>query len=298
MAVLTAQRSVNTRDLPELEKIKDSAYEPFLQEGQYANDTVPPDHAAATFYRFNPFEIDLISSVNGAPADLDWNNTVGSFAGTFRRIDVRDIAGSTTSQAYSITGFSAELDTDLFSDAQDGKLHSFPAKIFQGDDELNGSPFADILFAFAGDDVVNGGGGDDQMDGGDGDDQLSGSDGNDQIDGDKNDDRLTGGLGADVQTGGLGADTFYFVVLTDSTKKASGRDTILDFSRIETDEIDLSAIDAKTGGSNPDNDFKFIKKNGFHEKKGELRYKVKNSGDSLVQGDVDGRRQGRLRHTG
>ena len=68
-------------------------------------------------------------------------------------------------------------------------------------------------------------------------------------------------------------------------KKASGRDTILDFDRAEGDEIDLTAIDAKKGNGNQE--FEFIGKKGFHDKKGELRYKVKD-GDAYVEGDTDG----------
>ncbi len=52
--------------------------------------------------------------------------------------------------------------------------------------------------------------------------------------------------------------------MSDSTKKAAGRDTILDFNNLQGDEIDLSAIDAKKGNGNQD--FTFIKKQGFHDK--------------------------------
>ena len=84
---------------------------------------------------------------------------------------------------------------------------------------------------------------------------------------------MTGGEGADEQTGGFNADTFVFLKLSNSTRKAPGRDTLLDFSSMQGDEIDLSAIDAKKGNGNQE--FKFIKKQDFHDKKGELRYKVK-----------------------
>ena len=43
----------------------------------------------------------------------------------------------------------------------------------------------------------------------------------------------------------------------------------------------------QTSGYSTNQDFKFIKKQDFHDKKGELRYKVKN-GDAIVQGDVNG----------
>ena len=66
-------------------------------------------------------------------------------------------------------------------------------------------------------------------------------------------------------------------------ERKAGRDTILDFERATI--IDLSAIDAKKGEGNQD--FTFIKKQDFHEAKGELRYKVKN-GDALLEGDTNG----------
>ena len=129
---------------------------------------------------------------------------------------------------------------------------------------LNGSAFADVLHAFGSDDILNG------------------NEGNDQLDGGANHDELTGGPGADKLTGGADFDTFIFLAVTDSTKRKAGRDTIRDF---EGDSIDLSAIDAKKGNGNQA--FKFIKKQDFHDKKGELRYKVKD-GDAYVEGDTNG----------
>ncbi|HET7714987.1 MAG TPA: hypothetical protein VFK86_05115, partial [Bauldia sp.] len=95
--------------------------------------------------------------------------------------------------------------------------------------------------------------------------------------------RLAGGLGADQLSGAGGADSFLFFSVKDSGKKASARDTILDFT--PGDIIDLSAIDAKKGGS--DNPFKFIGKDAFDGNKGELRFQ-KAKGDVVVSGDVNG----------
>ena len=100
---------------------------------------------------------------------------------------------------------------------------------------------------------------------------LDGGDGADSIFGEAGDDRLIGGLGPDLLTGGNGLDSFAFEGIGDSGKRASARDTILDFSA--EDFIDLSAIDAKKGGG--DSHFKFIRKQGFHDKKGELHYQKK-----------------------
>ena len=112
---------------------------------------------------------------------------------------------------------------------------------------------------------------------------ITGNAGANSLDGQAGNDRLVGGLGADQSTGGLGVDTFAFLTLADSGKKKSARDTILDFTA--EDFIDLSAIDAKKGGT--DNKFKFIGKQDFHDKKGELRFQKK-AGDVIVTGDVTG----------
>ena len=95
--------------------------------------------------------------------------------------------------------------------------------------------------------------------------------------------RLAGGLGADQFVGAGGADSFLFFSFKDSGKKVSARDSILDFTA--EDLIDLSAIDAKKGGK--DNKFKFIGKQSFDDKKGELHYEKK-KGDVVVSGDVNG----------
>lgn len=159
--------------------------------------------------------------------------------------------------AYAIEGADIPIE-DLWADAQDGVLDDAPAAIFDGDDEITGSDEADVLFGWAGNDVIDGGGGADE---------------------------IAGGKGADKLTGGLGPDVFVFLKTSDSTSKASGRDTILDFDRAEGDVIDLSAIDAKKGGG--DNRFSFIKKADFDDHKGELRFDAKKGG-ALVQGDTNG----------
>ena len=133
--------------------------------------------------------------------------------------------------------------------------------------------------------MVEGGDGDDQIDGGSENDGRNGGSGDDEMNGGTGDDDLTGGRGADTQSGGDGADTFFYSSILESTKKASGRDSILDLDRTEGDIVHLTAIDAKKGKGNQD--FTFIKKKDFNDKKGELRYKVKN-GDAYVEGDTDG----------
>lgn len=249
MAILNAQQGVNTRDLPELEPITGDTYDGGTMQGAYIHG---PNGIS---YRFGDDDIDMPGTYVFAAAQV--------ISGPIASITVEKSGNA----AYDITGFDLNIE-ELWADAGDnGKLDTVPAEIFKGADTLNGSAFADVLFAFDGEDTVRGGAGDDEVDGG------------------ADDDRLTGGLGADTQSGGLGADAFIFLALSDSTKKASGRDSILDFDSAENDTIDLSAIDAKKGGGNQD--FKFIKQQDFHDKKGELRYKLKN-GDALVEGDTNG----------
>ena len=84
--------------------------------------------------------------------------------------------------------------------------------------------------------------------------------------------------------GGLGGDIFDFNSKTESVKGAN-RDVILDFSHGQGDKIDLSGIDAKSGGGNQA--FHFIGTHAFHDQKGELHF-VKKAGFVVVEGDVNG----------
>ena len=202
MAQLDAQQSVNTRDLPELEPIVGDFKDVVTGDGTQVHGP------SVINYKFGSTTIDMPGTYGFAGAVV--------FEGPITSITV----GRSGSPAYAITDFDLRIE-NLWADASDnGKLDTVPAQIFKDADTLNGSPFADILHAFAGNDTVRGGDGDDEMNGG------------------ADDDDLTGGKGADSQTGGTGADSFIFLALTDSTKKAAGRDSILDFHRAEADQID------------------------------------------------------------
>ncbi|MBD9373529.1 calcium-binding protein [Rhizobium sp. ARZ01] len=115
---------------------------------------------------------------------------------------------------------------------------------------------------------------------------IKGTTGINTLKGKAGNDMLYGGTGADKLYGGLGADTFVFMSATDSTVASSGRDTIYDFSRAQGDKINLKAIDASTK-SGGDQAFTFIGAEKFHKKAGELRFEKK-SGDTFIQGDVNG----------
>jgi Ca2+-binding RTX toxin-like protein len=93
-------------------------------------------------------------------------------------------------------------------------------------------------------------------------------------------DKLAGGAGSDVLTGGGGGDLFVF-----GAYAAGDIDKITDFSTAQGDHIDLSAIDAVTGGT--DDPFSFIGQTAFHHVAGELRYGA-TTGGVMVQGDVNG----------
>lgn len=119
--------------------------------------------------------------------------------------------------------------------------------------------------------------GNDSIKGGDGDDVLFGFNGRDKI---------TGGMGADKLLGGAGADTFVFTSVEDSTASFRGRDTIFDFSRIQSDRIDLRGVDANID-QRGDQNFEFIGDAKFSKDAGELRFEKK-SGQTFIHGDVDG----------
>jgi len=124
----------------------------------------------------------------------------------------------------------------------------------------------------------------------DGNDKLLGAHGNDKLLGGNGVDTLTGGGGKDQLSGGAGGDLFDFNALTDSSAGTSTRDLIRDFLH-GTDHIDLSTIDAVTGGSN--NAFRFIGKSAFSHVAGQLRFTLFNeTGTSLdhsvIEADVNG----------
>lgn len=172
---------------------------------------------------------------------------------------------------------------------------------FSGHDELYGGAGRDALYGFDGDDQIYGGSGDDSGSirvAGDGfyanptlpntetpQAGLYGGAGDDYLDGGSGNDFISGGVGRDVMIGGLGRDVFDFDTTSDSLR-GKRRDVIRDFDRKEGDLIDLSGIDAKTGGV--DNKFKFIGSKAFKEEKGELAFKKgKLMGDTNGDGKAD-----------
>lgn len=113
-------------------------------------------------------------------------------------------------------------------------------------------------------------------------DTLVGGAGDDILSGLKGNDRLQGNGGADVLRGGGGADTFVYKLASDSTLAST--DLISKFTQ-GVDKIDLSAIDAVTGGN--DNAFAWIGSGAFTGAAGQLRI-ASVADDILLQGDVNG----------
>ena len=129
----------------------------------------------------------------------------------------------------------------------------------------NGSAVANTIFTQGGNDTVNG---------------LAG---NDVISTRAGTDVLNGGAGRDILTGGADADRFVFSATGDTA--VGQADRITDFSSAQGDLIDLSAIDAITGGAN--NAFTFIGGAAFSNVAGQLRVFTQ-SGNTFVVGDTNG----------
>lgn len=121
--------------------------------------------------------------------------------------------------------------------------------------------------------------------GGNGGDSLIGSNAANKLTGGTGGDVFDGLGGRDILTGAAGADSFRFLALSDSGTTAATRDLITDFTQGQ-DQIDIEAIDAKTGVTGIQA-FTLIGVQNFHGVKGELRESFGNS-STIVSGDVNG----------
>lgn len=131
-------------------------------------------------------------------------------------------------------------------------------------ENVTGSNLGDVLTGSAGNNI------------------LAGLAGNDMLSGAGGSDRLIGGAGVDVMTGGADGDIFVFESVQDSALRS--RDTITGFQD-GADKIDLSAIDAVSGGS--DNAFRFVGASAFTKGAGQLQSVI--SGDqTIISADVNG----------
>jgi len=149
----------------------------------------------------------------------------------------------------------------------------------QGDDTIFGNDSQNLISGGIGNDTILAGGGQDF---------LFGDAGKDLLQGGEEIDSIYGGAGKDILWGEGGGDHFIYSVLSDS-RSGAARDVIGDFR--PADDIDLVAIDAKTGGGNQA--FRFIGQQDFHRSAGELRFETQNLAGkvhdrTIIQGDANG----------
>jgi Ca2+-binding RTX toxin-like protein len=134
--------------------------------------------------------------------------------------------------------------------------------------------------------LILGNSGNNLLYGRDGNDTLKGGSGNDIVYGENGNDSLDGGVGQDRFYGGAGADDFDFGDGDFAGMTSGTADRIHDFSRLDGDTIDLSAVDANSNLFG-DQGFTFVGNGVFTGVAGQLRYQ-QISGNTYVQGDVDG----------
>ena len=127
----------------------------------------------------------------------------------------------------------------------------------------------------------------DNAKGGGASDTIHGSASANTLDGGAGSDTLAGFGGKDILTGGDDADTFEFWSIKHSGVTKATRDVINDFSQAESDQIELSLIDADTTQAG-DQAFAYIGANVlFGGNAGELRsYFI--PGGQIIEGDVNG----------
>ena len=127
--------------------------------------------------------------------------------------------------------------------------HALPTTVTTSSGSFNRSSQStqQMIIGTANDDTIQGGSSHDILAGGAGADTLIGNAGNDMLLGGAGNDTLRGGAGNDILSGGLGADNFVF-----EHSGASNFDKIVDYSFVEGDTIDLSAL--LTGGKTLNDD--------------------------------------------
>lgn len=207
------------------------------------------------------------------------NDALDGGAGTDRAL----FGGAATNYGFALNGTSIVVTAisgtdgaDTLSNVEELSFGGTVMTLRQGtaaNQTLNGANnVADLLLGFAGNDTLNG---------------LTG---NDMLLGDVGNDVLNGGGGRDVLAGGAGADRFVFISAADSGLGAAARDVIRDFElNVAGEVIDLSAIDARTGGgNNGDQAFTFIGGGNFTggNANGGLRFFQQN-GNTIIQGSTD-----------
>jgi Ca2+-binding RTX toxin-like protein len=188
--------------------------------------------------------------------------------------DIVTETNATTSTGGTDMAYSTLAAYTLTANVENGRILSTTAA------NLSGNSGNNVLYAGAGDNVLNGSTGTDtvscayaaagvtvslasslaqstvgsgsdtlvsieNLTGGNFNDSLAGNGGNNVLDGGAGTDMLTGGAGSDMLTGGAGSDTFDFNALSEMGLTSTTRDVITDFVH-GPDKIDLSTLDADT----------------------------------------------------
>lgn len=244
-------------------------------------------------------------SSTSAPALSTFDNAAG-----LDNVLLTNLASSGVNGAFTITngkgntetGSPGTVTTEVFDKVLKAGVGGGYLAGGAGNDKIDGLGGNDTILGLGGHDVIGGGAGDDNLQGGNGNDLIDGGVGKDRIDGGEGNDVLLGGDGADYLTGGsgndfflggrgtdgflggAGADIFAFEFTTDSP--AGAADFIKDFSSADGDRINLSAIDAVTGGA----DDAFVLVSAFTKVAGQLVITYYNTTvqGANIYGDVNG----------
>lgn len=134
-------------------------------------ETTAPDPLVATAeeYKIEVSGIQLdFFSVSTAPFKYLANHLkLGPIEGSVASLQVESDTGGGLSPAYSITGISFQpFPFTQWVDLSNGDVESIIKMMFVGNDVITGSPFADYLLGFFGNDRITGGAGNDTMGGG------------------------------------------------------------------------------------------------------------------------------------
>ncbi len=192
------------------------------------------------------------------PEDSTAADKLGAISGTMTGYDLyEDQIIRVRMRDFSVDAITALVYVDLGATG-DPQYRDFDNELlrmlFVGADSIQGSAFNDILKGFDGNDSIGGGARLDTLYGGAGLDTLDGGAGNDRLIGENSNDTLIGGLGRDLLIGGAGGDKFVYTSVVQSGTTASTADEIRGLGI--NDRIDVSSIDAISGGTN--NEFTFV----------------------------------------
>jgi T1SS-143 domain-containing protein len=195
---------------------------------------------------FTPAQLEaLLSPGSGSALDVYLDGDVGgtlNLGGTSWNAQVQNFenavlalsAGHSGHVVYTAIG-ATDANLPDFDNTPDNNAQGDIVIGTGGGETLNGGVGSTDI-ANNGNDILLGLGGNDTLWGGAGSDLLLGGDG---------DDNLHGGNGNDILSGGRGADTFFF-----SASGASNVDSIIDYSFVDGDQIDLNdLLDAAFGPS-------------------------------------------------